>query len=130
MKHLSEGHCRMGTQVTVASGAKVSCACGRLSDDCKRHKTKRESGRYARFEVGFYPIVFSSQGHQSHGKIGTQYLSEADMEEQIQEDLDYIRWSNRKNMGFRWSNRKNMGSKPMLPSQKISERCFVSRHFL
>ena len=88
MKHLTEGHCRMGTQVSVASGAKVSCACGRLSGDCNRHKTKRESGRYARFEVGFYPIVFSSQGHQSHGKIGTQFLSEAGMEEQIQVDLN------------------------------------------
>jgi hypothetical protein len=82
--HLTEEFCRVPCNVKVVGSSKsVSSICGRKADICKRHFTKRDKG--GRQSIGFYARV-EGPGGQVHGKLGSIFLSESQMEVRLKKD--------------------------------------------
>lgn len=83
---LQSGHCRVRTQIKQPSGARMGCVCGRLEEDCKRHRVQRRAN--PRFPEGYYLAVVSVENHV-HGKIGT-HLTVAQYQEMRAEEAAFM----------------------------------------
>jgi hypothetical protein len=73
---LDSSHCRVPTQVMAKDGSKISCVCGKLTTNCKRHVEKIARGAYWG-NIGHYVSMNDpARGFQGHGKLAFFYTPE------------------------------------------------------